>query len=75
MTSRRVGRSGLEYELTIAGAIGPAVQAALQPLEVESSEIWTTLRTTPLSPAQFFDLIVALDVTSRDIDGVLAVDY
>ena len=67
-------RSGVEYELTIAGAVGPVLRTALQPLEVESALTWTTLRTKPLTPAEFVDLVLSLNLTSWDIDGVQALD-
>lgn len=72
MRPQQVPGSRLEYELTIAGAIGPVLRTALQPLEVGSAMTWTTLRTKPLSPAEFFELVLSLNLTSWHIDGVQA---
>lgn len=68
------GGAGLEYELTIAGAIGPALSAALPPLEVASTETWTVLRTVRLSPSEVLDLVQTLSLQGWDIEEVREVD-
>jgi hypothetical protein len=61
------------YEVTIAGALGEAVRAALPPHAAGPPRARTTLRTAAMADADLVDLVSLLHRHGFDIEGVTRV--
>jgi len=55
------------YEITVVGALGPVLRAAMQPLVTTTSGPCTTLRTALGRRGDLADLVVALDARGLEV--------
>lgn len=58
------------YEITVVGALGPVLRAAMQPLVATASGPCTTLRTALSRRGDLADLLAALDARGLDVTHV-----
>ncbi len=58
------------YEITVVGALGPVLRAALQPLVATASGPCTTLRTALSRRGDLADLLAALDARGFEVTHV-----
>lgn len=61
------------YELTVAGALGPAVKAVLQPLVTASAELQTILRAEVPPDVDLVDLVRILDALGVEFADITTV--
>ena len=61
------------YELTVAGALGPALRAVLQPLVHSSADVHTILRADVPADVDLVDLVRILDAMGVEFSGIMAV--
>lgn len=55
------------YEITVAGALGPVLRAAMQPLVTSASGSCTTLRTALRRKGDVADLLAVLDAKGLEV--------
>lgn len=55
------------YEITVVGALGPVLRAAMQPLVTSASGPCTTLRTALGRRGDLADLVAALDAKGLEV--------
>jgi hypothetical protein len=58
------------YEITVAGALGPVLRAALQPLVTTASGPCTTLRTALKRRGDIADLVALLDAKGLEVTQI-----
>jgi hypothetical protein len=58
------------YEITVAGALGPVLRAAMQPLVATTSGQCTTLRAALRRRGDLADLLAALDAKGIEVTHV-----
>jgi hypothetical protein len=69
MTSRE--RTGVVYELTIVGCLGPALLRALEPCAATWSEPQTILRTAVPNGSDLVEVLVAIEERGLDIADIV----
>ena len=58
------------YELTVVGALGPALRKALEPFATACSEVQTILRADAPAFKDLVDLLVALESRGLDVADI-----
>jgi hypothetical protein len=68
------GQESTLYEVTVVGALGPALRHALRQGRPCAARIYTIVRTAPGRGQQIDELVETLDKRGLDVDGVVAVE-
>ncbi len=73
MNRERTEECPARYELTIAGAVGPVLRLALQPLDVARIEACTILVAGASPGRDLVDLLRLLDSRGLRVEGVITI--